>query len=304
MSSNILVLGLGSLGLPVLTHLANHPSRPNSTTLTVTTSRPLPSHLTQFGIKTLSLSLTPSTTTADLANAFRPYDTVISCNGMSLPPGTQLKLAQAVLQAGVKRYIPWQFGLDYDEIGRGSTMTLFDEQLDVRDLLRGQSGTEWVIVSTGVFVGFLFQGPWNVVQQEEDEQRKTRYVVRALGGWENKVTVTDEDGIGKSVAAVVLGKGLWEEVKNQAIRIAGDCVSYEQVADVMENVTGKNVRREMLSLDFLKREVQQDQNDILKRYRVVFAEGKGVAWPVKETFSYRSGLKLTSVKEWAVKNVK
>ncbi|KAL9620170.1 MAG: hypothetical protein Q9160_005285 [Pyrenula sp. 1 TL-2023] len=304
MSSNILVLGFGSLGLPVLTHLANHPSRPASTTLTVTTSRPLPSHLTQFGIKTLSLPLTPSTTTADLVDAFRSYNTVISCNGMSLAPGTQLKLAEAVLQAGVKRYIPWQFGLDYDEIGRGSAMTLFDEQLDVRDLLRGQTGTEWVIVSTGVFVGFLFQGPWNVVLREEDEAQKAKYVVRALGSWENKVTVTNEDGIGKCVAAVVLGKGSWEEVKNQAIKIAGDCVSYEQVADVIDNVTGENVKREILSVDFLKMEVHQDKNDILKRYRVVFAEGKGVAWPVEETFSYRKGLKLTNVKEWAAKNMK
>ena len=52
-----------------------------------------------------------------------------------------------VLEADVKRYFPWQFGVDYDVIGRGSAQDLFDEQLDVRDLLRSQNRMEWVIVS-------------------------------------------------------------------------------------------------------------------------------------------------------------
>jgi len=55
----------------------------------------------------------------------------------------------------VKRYFPWQFGVDYDVIGRGSAQDLFDKQLDVRHLLRGQSGTEWVVVSTGMFMSFF-----------------------------------------------------------------------------------------------------------------------------------------------------
>ena len=64
---------------------------------------------------------------------------------MSLPAGTQLKLAHAVLGVkggNVKRYVPWQFGVDYDIIGRGSAQELFDEQLGVRDLLRSGGGAE------------------------------------------------------------------------------------------------------------------------------------------------------------------
>jgi hypothetical protein len=44
-----------------------------------------------------------------------------------------------VLQAGVERYVPWQFGVDYDVVGRGSGQEVFDEQSDVRDMLRGLS---------------------------------------------------------------------------------------------------------------------------------------------------------------------
>jgi hypothetical protein len=88
-------------------------------------------------------SLGVSLVTGDLANLsatwlaelLRPYDTVVSCTGFVGGSGTQRRIAQAALLAGVKRFVPWQFGVDYDVIGRGSAQDLFDEQLDVRDLL-------------------------------------------------------------------------------------------------------------------------------------------------------------------------
>ena len=69
----------------------------------------------------------------DLAQQFAPHDEVLSCIGFAAGGGTRLKLAKAALQAGVRRYVPWQFGVDYDALGRGSAQNLFDEQLDVRD---------------------------------------------------------------------------------------------------------------------------------------------------------------------------
>lgn len=237
---------------------------------------------------------------------------------MSLPPGSQRKIAEAVILAAndsdssgsgkpkpKKRYIPWQFGVDYDAIGRGSVMPLFDEQVDVRDLLRGQEGLEWVVVSTGVFVGFLFRGAWNVVEEVEEEQGGQRgYVVRALGEWSNRVTVTDEEGIGRCVAEVVWGSGVWEEVRNGVVKVAGDCVEYGRVADVVGRVTGKEVRREVWRREDLRDEVQRDPGNVLKRYRAVFAEGRGVAWPVDSTFNHKKGLNLMGVEDWARQNFK
>jgi hypothetical protein len=63
--------------------------------------------------------------------------------------GFQLKLANAVLDAGVKRYFPWQFGVDFEVIGRGSAQDLFDEQLDVRELLRSQNATNGSLFPQG-----------------------------------------------------------------------------------------------------------------------------------------------------------
>lgn len=65
---------------------------------------------------------------------------------------------------------------------------LVTEQLDVRDLLRSQSRTQWVIVSTGMFTSFLFEPAFGVVDLAHD-------TVRALGAWENAVTVNAQRGI-------------------------------------------------------------------------------------------------------------
>lgn len=133
-------------------------------------------------------------TVEDLAALFQDYDTVVSASGMVAPSGTQLKLAHAVLRAGVSRYVPWQFGLDYDAIGKGGAQDLFDEQLDVRALLRGQKRTEWVIISTGIFMTFLFVHAFGVV---EGVGSSVKPKVRALGSWENKVTYTHPEDIGR-----------------------------------------------------------------------------------------------------------
>ncbi|MET8615665.1 hypothetical protein [Streptomyces misionensis] len=79
-----------------------------------------------------------------------------------------MKVAQAALQARLPRYFPWQFGVDFDVIGRGSPQDIFDSQLDVRDLLRSQDQTEWVIISTGMFMNYLFEPGSGMVDLPND----------------------------------------------------------------------------------------------------------------------------------------
>lgn len=107
-------------------------------------------------LRSLGADLVPGDIVEDseehLARVFAGYDVTIVCSGFGFPPGTQLRVTRAVLSAGVKRYFPWQWGIDYDVIGAGSAQDLFDEQLEVRSLLRAQDVVDWVIVSTGLFV--------------------------------------------------------------------------------------------------------------------------------------------------------
>lgn len=202
------------MGTAVLKALAAHPQRNSITVLlrviTIYSSDPAKAALI-LELEGLGVSLTPgdiaSLSEQELANTFSSFDTLIGCTGMLYDASTQLKIVREVLAAKVRRYIPWQFGADYDAIGRDSSQGLFTEQLDVRDLLREQKATEWVIVSTGMFTNFLFEPSFGVVS----EDRKT---VRALGHWENEVTVRPSEDIGKVVAEIV-----WAALEVQGARI-------------------------------------------------------------------------------------
>ena len=299
----ILVLGAGELGLAVLRHLARRIARFPGTTLSVllrpaALSSPDPvkqrdlATLRALGVRPVAGDLAAASPDA-LAALFGSFHTVVSCTGYVGGRGTQLKIALAVLDAGVPRYFPWQFGVDYDVIGRGSAQDLFDEQLDVRELLRAQGRTAWVIVSTGMFTSFLFEPSFGVV----DLSRNT---VHALGSWETSVTVTTPGDIGALTTEILLAE---PRIANQVVFTAGDTITYGRLADVVDSVLGRQVERVAWSVPQLKAALAEDPDDALRKYRVVFAEGHGVAWDLDQTFNAQRGIKVVDVEQWARENL-
>ncbi|KAK5171142.1 uncharacterized protein LTR77_004286 [Saxophila tyrrhenica] len=223
-----------------------------------------------------------------LATIFSDFDTIINCFGFGAPPGTQLKVANAVLASDCRRYFPWQFGIDYDIIGRDSAQDLFTEQLDVRDLLRSQERLEWVIVSTRMFVSFIFEPAFGVVNAGRD-------TVTALGSWDNKITVTAPGDIGRFTAEIALA---CPDVRG-VVFTAGDTVSMAQIADLVEKVQGKKVQRIEKTVAQLRSELAQDPSNGMRKYRVVFAGGVGVAWDMDTTFNRQKQISTQSVQQWA-----
>lgn len=301
--SSILVLGAGELGTEVLKSLAAHSSSKNTQISVLlrpsTINSTDPSKAADVAaIQALGITPVPGdivqSSPAELAQLFAPYHTVISCTGFIAGPGTQMKIAKAALTGGVKRYFPWQFGVDYDVLGRGSAQDLFDEQLDVRDLLRGQSSTEWVIVSTGMFTNFLFEPSFGVVVFDSEEGEGT--VVRGLGGWDNTVTVTTAQDIGMLTAEIVFAE---PRIGNQVVYTAGETISYGRLANVVENIVGKPVRREEWPVEWMEGELQKDPENVLWKYRVVFGKGKGMSWNEGQTFNLQQGIQTSDVEEWA-----
>jgi hypothetical protein len=300
-TTKILVLGVGELGTAILTSLSA--LAPQNTSITVllrpsTISTTVPSKLTELStLRALNIAFLPgdiaTSSISTLATLFQPFDTIISCLGFASGPGSQIKIAQAVLEAKVKRFFPWQFGVDYEVVGRGSAQDLWDEQLDVRALLKAQQITEWVIISTGLFMSFLFESSFGVVDLKQG-------VVRALGGWENKVTVTTPGDIGRLTSMVVFAE---PRVRNQVVYTAGETVSYARVAGVVEEVLGRKVRREVWTVERLEEELKGDPEDAIRKYRVAFAVGRGVSWDVERTFNWQRGIEVTDVKTFAMENL-
>jgi hypothetical protein len=299
--NGILVLGAGELGMAVVRTLVRRTApaaipvtvllRPATIQSTDPVKQKDVAELRSLGVEIVPGDLSDQSGT-ELAAIFRRFDTVISCTGFAGGPGVQLKLARAALDAGVKRYLPWQFGVDYEVIGRGSAQDLFDEQLDVRDLLRSQVQTEWVIVSTGMFTSFLFEPAFGVV----DLARNT---VNALGGWDNAVTVTTAEDIGALTTEIVFSE---PRIANQVVYIAGDTVTYRQLADTIDRLMDAEVLRSAWSVDELKRKLVQEPDDSLRKYRVVFAEGRGVAWDRQSTFNAQRGIAVSGLEEWMRSN--
>ncbi|OPA87653.1 aromatic alcohol reductase [Pseudomonas fluorescens] len=295
--SSILVLGAGELGMAVLQSLAAL-AAPHETRIAVLL-RPSRLHgaaaerVRELGIEVLAGDL-QNDTQGTLADLFAPFSTVICCTGFAAGPGTQRKLARAAIEGGVQRYVPWQFGVDYDVIGRGSPQDSFDEQLDVRDLLRGQHGTQWLIISTGMFTSFLFEPSFGVVDLAQNS-------VHALGDWDTAVTVTTPEDIGRLTAQIVLTE---PAITNQVVYTAGDTLTYGQLADTVDETLGITLTREPWPVATLLADLANHPEDNLQKYRAVFAQGNGVAWDPAVTFNAQQQIAVTDVRGWIARHLR
>ncbi|KAH7098363.1 saccharopine dehydrogenase-like oxidoreductase [Auriculariales sp. MPI-PUGE-AT-0066] len=299
---SILVLGAGELGTAVLRSLAVRSEirsancslhvllRPSTAESTDPTKKAQVASFKALNISIVKGDLSVATS-AGLSQLFRTHniDTVIGCTGFTEDHSLQLKIAQGVYESGtVKRYFPWQFGVEYDLIGRQAGFGLFADQLDVRDLIRKrQASVEWVIVSTGMFMSFIFEEFFGVLHRDDD-----KLTVRALGSWDTKVTLTAVEDIGALTAAIVFDPA----VSNQVVYVAGQTLSYGQFADIVGEFAP--LQKEEWTMNHLMAELEKDTQDQLKKYRVVFGEGTGVSWDETETYNIKRGLKTTCVKEW------
>lgn len=303
MSQNILVLGAGELGLPVLRSLANRAKSISGVKISVLLrasavdsnsadkQRDI-AEIRDLGIEIVIGDLVKSSID-ELAVVFARYDTVVGCAGYAAGVDTPMKLARAALQARIPRYFPWQFGVDFDVIGRGSPQDIFDAQLDVRELLRSQHVTEWVIISTGMFMSYLFEPEFGVVDLQSN-------LVHALGSLDTAVTLTTPDDIGALAAEVLFAI---PRIRNEIVFLAGDTVTYGEVADKLESSLGHTFGRSVWSEEYLLDELARDPNNMMCKYRAAFAQGRGVAWDKGGTFNSQRGFAVTDVASWINTNL-
>ncbi|KIX94063.1 uncharacterized protein Z520_10089 [Fonsecaea multimorphosa CBS 102226] len=319
-TKSILVLGAGELGLAILDAILSHPDfSPSTTRLTLlirpsSLTSPSPAQQSQQsllrsrGVVLMGGDI-ESSLQSSLAELFAPFTAVIHAGGMTLPPGTMTKVTRAVLDARVGYYVPWQHGVDYDVIGREGGRGMFSEQIDVREMLRGQvqnggTKTDWAIVSCGMFMSFLFEDFWGIVRRvpspsPSPDARREKIQLTALNSWDDLITTTTAEDIGKCTAQLLF---TGDSPVNTPVYIAGDTLTYGAFADTVEPVVsplGIEVVRQVWPLTFLREESEKDPGDKIKRYRVVFAEGKGLSWPKERTWSAMQGIKMEGVDEYA-----
>lgn len=297
----ILVLGAGQLGMAVLRALSTRISK-EMTLAVVEAPQVLASsepgykariaEIERLGAKVLPLDLTEASK-SDLIAKFAPFETVLNCTGFVAGSGTQLRITRAVIAGGVPRYVPWQFGIDYDTVRYSSLNDVFDEQYDVRLVLRAQQSTEWIIISTGMFTSFLFEPAFGIVDLEAN-------TARALGSWDTRVTCTTPEDVGRLTAEILLHE---PPFANQVVFVAGDTLSYGELAAVTEQVTGRTFEREEWTQTTLAQAVEAN-NGPMEKYRAAFAMGDGMHWPKSDTFNAWQGIETRTVREWLTEHLK
>lgn len=183
---------------------------------------------------------------------------------------------------------PWQFGVDYEAIGEGSAQELFDEMLQVRKMLRSQDATTWTVISTGLFMSYLFLPEFGVVDVGEN-------TVRALGSWQNRVTVTTPGDIGRMTAEMVL---VPDGTLDRVIYIGGQTISYGDLADTLDAQLRVKFRREEWSMDLLRERLSRNPDNLWCKYQCIFGDGTGISWDMDKTLNDQRNIGMTTLKDY------
>ena len=86
---------------------------------------------------------------------------------------------------------------------------------------------------------------------------------------------------------------------NDVVYVAGDTVSFKQVAEILDRASGRRIHRQLKTVADLKAELAADPSNGMAKYRVVFAEGVGLAWNKANSFNAMNGIDTKSVEDFA-----
>jgi len=122
--------------------------------------------------------------------------------------------------------------------------------------------------------------------------------LRGLGSWDTRLSVTTPRDIGRVAAAIVYDP---RDISRQVVYVAGDTVSYADVADLVEarfGSGGGEWKRELWDMQTLKGRLRDNPDDGMVKYQNVFGAGKGVAWDMASTVNVQRKMQMQTVEDY------
>ncbi|RDW67246.1 aromatic alcohol reductase [Aspergillus mulundensis] len=232
---NILLIGGGgSLGTILLHSLLSEPTF-TVTVLTRHTSTSLRS-IRATGAKTLTVDATYPE--SDLVAAFKGQDAIVNAI-TSFSVSQQRKFIDAAVAAGVKRYVPSEYGLDNNDARARGLSPVFKEKGQVQDYLRSKedSGLSWTAVACGMWIGWSLRNNF-------------------LGlDYANRTMTLTDDGLGLfstttlANTALALNRILLSPgaTANQIVFLSDFATSQAELVETIERVTGEKWKRKTLN---------------------------------------------------------
>uniref|UniRef100_A0A060SXI0 ARAD1A09614p n=1 Tax=Blastobotrys adeninivorans TaxID=409370 RepID=A0A060SXI0_BLAAD len=158
-----------------------------------------------------------------LKNAFSGQEVVVSTLGLRLPRDTHLRLVDAAVAAGVKRFIPSEYGCDTTN-PNAAKLPVFGDKVAVQDHLKKASE------QSGLSYSFLITGPfldWGI---------KNGFLINLSGpvtplydGGERKFSATTLSDVGRGIVGIINNL---DETKNKAVYISSATLTQKKLLEL------------------------------------------------------------------------
>jgi hypothetical protein len=112
--------------------------------------------------------------------------------------------------------------------------------------------------------------------------------------------VTTPEDIGVLTAEILFAE---PRIRNEIVYLAGDTITYRELAKTLEAVLQRPFETVEWSVPLLLDQLAIDPDNMTRKYRAVFAQGRGVAWTKGETFNARHSIPVTDLAQWIRDNV-
>jgi hypothetical protein len=216
--------------------------------------------------------------TAELTAALANIDVVLSTVGVNLLKDGQLKLVAASKAAGVRRFLPSEFGFDMAAVGRGGPVAPWDYKLDVQEAVK-QAGLEYTFVEAGIFGEYLL--PFAGI----DVASRTLTVPGSL---DTRVSISPLADVGKQVAdLIVSGRG-----RNSTVFLSTADYSWAELHAALEKATGAPWTKKIKSAAQYDADAAANEQDWVARVSLIMLRGKGASFPLKDSYAHQHGIAL------------
>ncbi|KAI1447289.1 hypothetical protein F5Y02DRAFT_42550 [Annulohypoxylon stygium] len=262
---NILIIGAtGSFGSILLNEVQKEPSFTLTILRRASSKFQPPAHLKRIVIP-------DSYPTDDLVAAFKGQDVVINCMSTFTVPD-QFRMIDAAIVAGVKRYVPSEYGLNNMRPDTQALNLVFHTKGKIQEYLREKAAVgaiEWMAVACGMWLkwgmGHDFVGM---------HVRERRFVFWDDG--EGYFSCTTEENTAMALVRALMRP---EETKNRALFLSDFSINQKQLLAAIEKVQGVKYTTESIDGEaFIKEKQEAVRNgDYLATFALIetgFAMGK------------------------------
>ncbi|KAH8202424.1 hypothetical protein TruAng_003409 [Truncatella angustata] len=244
---NILLIGAtGSIGSYVLEALKNEPTFTLTLLQRTSSKAKLPAYIRV-------ISITDSYPTEELIAAFKDQDVVVNCM-TTLSVSDQFRMIDAAIAAGVKRYVPTEYGLNNLRPDAQALNVVFHDKGKVQEHLRtkaAESAIEWMSISCGMWLKWSMAHSFLGMHVQEK-----KFVFWDDG--EGLFSCTTEEN---TAAGLVQALKKAEETKNTNIYLSDFAISQKHLLEAIERIQGVKYATETVDSHLLIEQKQKAVRD-------------------------------------------